>query len=258
MVLVVKTRIGRQHVHEEPLDIPVGRPSPENPVPFEDSPGVGVDHEEGPFAGIEQDAVGRLLPDPRNGQKPPPRFEEIPGKHRGQVTPEVLAQRREKGFQPLCLDPEESRRTNQFLQVSVIETEQDERFHGFPGLDGFLPDPRNGQKPPPRFEEIPGQHRVQIAPEFLAQHRKKSLQPPCLDPVAARRANQFLQITVIESEQDERFQGPPRLDPPDGFLHVRPVRVLRQDRPDGNLEGRVPRPPVKRTEGPVQRPVHAN
>jgi len=181
MVLVVKTRIGRQHVHEEPLDIPVGRPSPENPVPFEDSPGVGVDHEEGPFAGIEQDAVGRLLPDPRNGQKPPPRFEEIPGKHRGQVTPEVLAQRREKGFQPLCLDPEESRRTNQFLQVSVIETEQDERFHGFPGLD-----------------------------------------------------------------------------PPDGFLHVRPIRVLRQDRPDGNLEGRVPRPPVKRTEGPVQRPVHAD
>ena len=92
MVLVVKARIGRQHVHEEPLDVSIGPPSPQNPVPVEDAPRVGVDHEDGSPAGIEQDAVGGFLPDSRNIQKPTPRFEEIPGQHRGQVAPEPFAQ----------------------------------------------------------------------------------------------------------------------------------------------------------------------
>lgn len=181
MILVVQARINRQHVHEEPLDFPVGRPAFQNPVPLENTPGVGIDHEDGFPTGIEQDAVGGLFPDSRNRQQPPARFAKIPGEHPGQVSPEISAQYRKKGFKP-----------------------------------------------------------------------------PGLDPVAPRRPNHLLQVFVDDTVQNGRLKGPLSLDAPDGLLHIRPIRVLRQDCPYGHFEGRIPRPPVKRPKAPVQGPVHAD
>ena len=49
---------------------------------------------------------------------------------------------------------------------------------------------------------------------------------------------------------------PSILEPSNGLFHIGPVRVLRQDRPDGNLKGRLPRPPVKIPVEPVQRLIN--
>lgn len=181
MILVVQARINRQRVHEEPLDFPVGRPALQNPVSLENTPGVGIDHENGSLCGIEQDAVG-----------------------------------------------------------------------------GLFPDSRNRQQPPARFAKIPGEHPAQVCPEIFTQCRKKGFQPPGLDPVAPRRPNQLLQVFLNDTVQNGRLKGPPGLEAPDGLLRVRPVRVLRQDGPYSDFEGRIPRPPVKRPEAPVQGPVHAD
>jgi len=93
----------------------------QDPVSFEDPAGIGVDHEDGLAAGIEQDAVGRFLADPRNRQQPAARFRQIAGEHRVEVAPEAPAQHLEKRPEPPCLDPVVPRRPDQFFQLRRVE-----------------------------------------------------------------------------------------------------------------------------------------
>jgi hypothetical protein len=51
-------------VHEEALDLPIARSIWNQAVPLKHSTGVRVHYEDRPVAGIKQDRVGSLLPDP--------------------------------------------------------------------------------------------------------------------------------------------------------------------------------------------------
>jgi len=120
----------------------------------------------------------------------------------------------------------------------------------------FFADSRDLQETLSRRQQIPGKHPPQIAIELVAKHLEKSLEPSCLDPEIPRLPDQACKDFVVQAVQDPRGQNPFLLEPPDGFLNIGPVRVLRQDCPDGNLKWRLPRPPVKIPEEPVQRLIN--
>ena len=121
MVLIVQACIGRQCLHEEPLDCLVGRPALQDPVPLEDATGIGINYEDRPSARIEQDTVRGFLPDPGDGEQPSARIVKVPAEHLFQVTPEIPAQHRKKGLQPSPLDPEIARWPYQLPQSLVLE-----------------------------------------------------------------------------------------------------------------------------------------
>ena len=119
-------------------------------------------------------------------------------------------------------------------------------------VGGFLPNPRYPEEPLPRLQEVPREHLPQVAPELTAEYIEKGFQSFRFDPEISRWTDQIGQGVIVQSVKGPRLQDPFRLEPPDGPLHVGPVRVLRQDRPDGYLEGALPRPPVQIPEESLQ------
>src|SRR3989304_4002148 len=74
VILIEQGGVRRQVVHEEALDLPIARSVSNQAVPLKHSTGVRVHYKDRPVAGIEQDRVGSLLPDPRDRKPFLPQF----------------------------------------------------------------------------------------------------------------------------------------------------------------------------------------
>ena len=82
-------------------------------------------------------------------------------------------------------------------------------------------------------------------------------QPSGFEPPCAGRADQGAQRRDIGGRQADRLQQAGAAQPGDGPSGAGPRRVLHQDRPDGDLEGRARRPPTLRAMVGEQRAVQA-
>ncbi len=69
MKMLVKRDIGGQMGFEKLLDLLVARLPAQKSVSSKDTPRIGVHHEMGPVTGIKKNRVGRLRPDPLDGEK---------------------------------------------------------------------------------------------------------------------------------------------------------------------------------------------
>ncbi len=79
--LIEQRRIGRQSLHGKPLHVVIRRTRPDQTVTAEDPLRVGIHHEHGLRACIQQDRVGRLGTDPRQLEQFLPQRSVGPSKH---------------------------------------------------------------------------------------------------------------------------------------------------------------------------------
>ncbi len=114
------------------------------------------------------------------------------------------------------------------------------------GVGGLRADPLQGEQIATDRVQVAGEHGSKIAAEAGEEMGGEELQAFGFLAEEPGGADQLLQFGSRQTEQRLRGEGAGRPQMGNGPLHVAPVGVLGEYRPDHHLERRLRRPPVQR------------
>jgi hypothetical protein len=121
-------------------------------------------------------------------------------------------------------------------------------------VDRFRPQAGHAEQLTAQRPERRPPHAPEVAAEADKEPAREVEQPAGLQPVGPGRANELGHRRVIARGEPTRRQHAARAQRVHGASCAGPGRVLREDRADGDLEGRSRRPPALRSV-PGQQPA---
>ncbi len=142
-------------------------------------------------------------------------------------------------------------------RVGVDDEDRTARRVEEDGVRRLRADPRHGQEVRAQFGKGGALQTLEPPAEALPEKLEEGPEASRLDSVGSRRADQAGQLLRWKRAEPVAIQEPSCPEPRQGPLHVRPGRVLGENRADGDLQGALAGPPPLGTEVIQERGVEA-